>query len=263
MTRALMLPLLMCAVLAACTTGSGKRTADSLIGPGDMAALGATAFDQLKLKGRISADYDSQSFVRCVAEKLIAELPTDERDQRWEILVFEDSGASAFALPGGKIGVHREMLDVIGNEEELAALIAHELGHLGNQHPAHRVAAEFTAEAAVAAVQTFRGENGPPSSRKVYALLGLGAQVGLSRPHSRQQEAVADDTGISLLARAGYPPDAMPRMWRTLDEHPQQLAWLDLHPDPQRRLEPLEASIEAAMPAFDATRAAGRRPRCR
>lgn len=263
MRRTSLLPLLSTLALAACASGAGERKAAALIGAGDIAAIGATAFDQLKLKGRMSADYEAQSFARCVAENLIAELPPQEHNQRWEILVFEDAGATAFALPGGKIGVHRELLELVADESQFAAVIAHELAHLGHQHPAARVSAEFSSEAAVAAVQTYRGVDGPQPSRSVYALLGLGPQVGVLRAYARDQEAAADAAAISLMARAGYPPDAAPKLWRTLDQAAQEPAWLANHPDPDRHVAQLEARLEAALVEYDHARAAGRQPRCR
>lgn len=262
MSRAL-LPLVLTLALAACASDSGARKTAAAIDAADMAALGAAAFDQLKSKGRLGTDYEAQSFARCVAEKLIAELPPQEHNQRWEILVFEEPGATAFALPGGKIGVHRELLDRVVDEARLAALLAHALAHLEHQHPAARVSAEFSSEAAIAAVHTYRGAQGPQASRAVYALLGLGEQVDMRRPYARDDEAAADATAILLMARAGYAPDAASDAWRTLDQPPRATAWLDVHPDPDRHIAGLSAQREAANAAFEGARAAGRQPRCR
>jgi predicted Zn-dependent protease len=263
MRKLLLLCVCLSVALVGCATDSREHKAGSPIDDDAMAGIGATAFDQLKLKGQLSADYDSQSFLRCVADNLIAELPAEDQAVRWEMLVFEDAGADAYALPGGKIGVHREMLALVSNESQLAALIAHELGHLGERHSAQQLAGEFSTESAVAAVQTFRGDQSPALSRSAYALLGLGNRVGMPRPYSREHEAQADAAALNLMARAGYTPTAAPQLWRTLAEQPGSVPWLATHPDPDRHVEALEASLDAAVIEFENARANGRQPICR
>jgi predicted Zn-dependent protease len=258
-----LMALALAGLAAGCATDSRERTAGSPIDDDAMAGIGATAFDQLKLKGRLSAEYDAQSFVRCVADKLIVELPAEEQIVRWEILVFEDPGADAYALPGAKLGVHREVLAMVDDEAQLAALIAHELAHLVERHSAQRLASEFSTESAVAAVQTFRGEQSPPQTRSAFALLGLGNRVGMPRPYTRAHEAEADNTALALMARAGYPPTAAPELWRTLAEQQASVAWLNTHPDPDRHADALEGHLETALIEFDLARANGRQPRCR
>jgi predicted Zn-dependent protease len=261
------IPLFLCfaltLALVGCTTHSRERKAGSPIDDDAMAGIGATAFDQLKLKGNLSADYDAQSFARCVADHLIAELPAEDQEVRWEILVFEDAGADAYALPGGKIGVHREMLAIVGDENQLAALIAHELGHLRQRHSAQRLASEFSTESAVAAVQTFRGDQSPPQTRSAFALLGLGNRVGTARPYSRAHEVEADNAALALMASAGYPPTAAPQFWQELAERQGSISWLTTHPDPGRHVEVLEDGLAAAIIEFDHARTTGRQPRCR
>jgi predicted Zn-dependent protease len=261
------IPLFLCCALTlalvGCATDSRERKAGSPIDDDAMAGIGATAFDQLKLKGNLSADYDAQSFVRCVADNLIAELPAEHQEVRWEILVFEDPGADAYALPGGKLGVHRDVLPMVDDEAQLAALIAHELAHLGQRHSAQRLASEFSTESAVAAVQTFRGDQSPPQTRSAFALLGLGNRVRMPRPYSRVHEVEADNAALALMARAGYPPTASPELWQRLAEQQGPISWLITHPDPGHHVEVLDDGLEAAVIEFDQARAKGRQPRCR
>jgi len=223
-------------LLAACSNAPSTRESVQLIDKSDMAAIGATAFDQLKRKSQLSADYESTRLLRCVANQLIAKLP-NSTEQNWEIVVFEDNKPNAFALPGGKLGMSTGMLKLAGSPAQLAAIISHELGHIEKNHATQRVSSGFTADAAVAAVQSYRAELGPQPSRALYALLGLGSLVGTALPYSRTDEAQADRAGLQLLAQAGYDPSAAVELWTTLatpsDTPPQ---WLQAHPDPQQRL---------------------------
>lgn len=262
MSRFLLLPLTLAALLGACAGGTSKRVPQVVIDDDDMAAIGTTAFEQLKHKGQMSADFNAQSFVRCVADHLVAELSADDQAQRWETIVFEDTSANAFALPGGKIGVHRGMLDVIADEGQLAAVLAHELGHITHRHAALRVSGGFAAEAAIAAVQTYRGDDGPQASKALYALLGLGTHVGTPLPYSAAQESAADAAAVRLLARAGYNPMSATALWSTLQTQPAS-PWLTSHPDPNRHIDELNVMVKSVAAEYTDARAAGKQPRCR
>lgn len=257
--------LLVALLLGACADSSQTRPDRARISDNDMAAISASAFEQLKSKNQLSADYEAYSLVRCVSDHLVAELAETDRALRWETVVFEDASALLYALPGGKLGVHRGLLQVTPEEAQLAAAIAHELGHIAQRHVAERVSAEFALEAAVAAAQTYRGKQGPEPSKQLYALLGLGTQVGEIRPFSDAQELAADSAGLRLLARAGYPADAAPALWQTLAEQAsaQTASWLASHPQPARRANALRLQLAAVRPDEEAAQAAGRQPHCR
>lgn len=265
MRKRLVFALLAPLLSGACANSSGSRQDSARISDDDMAAISASAFEQLKSKNQLSADYEAYSLVRCVSEHLVAELAEADRALRWETVVFEDANALLFALPGGKLGVHRGLLRVTSEEAQLAAAIAHELGHIAQRHTAERVSADFTLEAAVAAAQTFRGEQGPTPSKHLYALLGLGALVGEGRPYSEAQESQADLAGLRLLARAGYPADAAPALWQALADQSsvQTASWLASHPQPARRADELRSQLAEVRPDEEAAQAAGRHPGCR
>lgn len=261
----LVFALLLTLVLGACASSSPPRTASARIDDEEMAAISASVFEQLKSKNQLSADYQAHSLVRCVTDHLVAELSEEDRALRWETVVFEDNDALIYALPGGKLGVHQGLLAMTIDEAQLAAAIAHELGHIAQGHAADRVSAKFTLEAAVAAAQTYRGDQGPQPSRELYALLGLGALVGEPRPYSAEHEREADLASLRLLARAGYPVEAAPALWQRLADQPQaeSIDWLASHPQPGRRANDLRSALASVSVDVEAARAAGSQPRCR
>lgn len=260
-----LIALLFTLLLGACAGSPESRSGKTAISDDDMAAIGATAFEQLKSKNQLSADYEAVSLVRCVTDHLVAELADEGRQLRWETVVFEEADALVYALPGGKLGVHRGLLAVTADEASLAAAIAHELGHLAHRHVADRVSAEFTLEAAIAAAQTYRGDQGPQRSKQLYALLGLGPQVGQPRPYGNAQERQADLAGLRLLARAGYPPEAAPALWQSLADQarPETGDWIASHPQAGRRAADLRSALASVSVDADAARVAGRQPHCR
>ena len=78
-------------------------------------------------------------YVRCVVGALVRELPAEWRSTGWETAVFVDKEPNAFALPGGKVGVNTGIFTVARNQDQLAAVIAHEIGHVISHHHDERI----------------------------------------------------------------------------------------------------------------------------
>jgi predicted Zn-dependent protease len=177
--------------------------------------------------------------------------------------VFEDDTANAFALPGGKIGVHTGLLEVAKTQDQLAAVLGHEVSHVLAGHSNERVSAEFAAQAGMAALQAVADASNPMHGRAL-ALLGTGAQVGILLPYSRAHESEADLMGLDLMARAGFDPRQSIALWRNMASAGggQPPEFLSTHPSHQTRIRDLEARIPQALPLQEQARARGRRPAC-
>lgn len=253
------------AVLAACATNPSGRKALILIDDRTMNQMGATAFTELKRSGRPSSNATISRYVECVSRKLIAELPDPWRRLEWEVVVFDDDSPNAFALPGGKVGVHTGLLPVARSEDQLAAVIGHELAHVWSQHGAERVSQQFAAQAALSAVEAYGSSRGGNSAQAM-ALIGLGAQVGVLLPFSRLHESEADQRGQDLMAKAGYDPAAAAALWANMQaasgrSTPQ---FLSTHPDPARRQQRLAERAQSAnvQQLVNRARSAGKGPGC-
>lgn len=259
---------LVLAALAACVTTPTGRRALHLMPEDQLAELGAQAFRELKLGKPATSDSGTTSFVRCVSRALIRQLPAElASPDAWEIVVFEDETPNAFALPGGKIGVHTGILRAAKNEAQLAAVIGHELGHVTAHHGNERVSQSLAAEGGLQLIALFSGAADPQASetkRLVIGLLGAGVQVGVLLPFSRTQESEADRIGLELMARAGFDPEESVALWRNLEALGGNAApeLLSTHPSPGSRIEGLEQQMAPAREAFSAARSEGRRPGC-
>ena len=119
--------------LVACATSPLGRRQLLLMPAAQMDQMGLTAYSQLKQQTPLSTNQAQISYVRCVSNALTATL---DGTQNWEINLFEDPTANAFALPGGFMGVHTGLLKVAQNQHQLAAVVGHEIGHVLAQHPA-------------------------------------------------------------------------------------------------------------------------------
>jgi len=255
---------LVIATLTACATSPTGRSQFIMIPEGQMVQMGAQAFQQMKKRQKVADDPRAQRYVQCVADAITVQLGGGYAGTQWEVAVFQDDTPNAFALPGGKIGVHTGMLDVAKNQHQLAAVIGHEVGHVMSRHGAERVSQQYAANTAMQLVDAYAGEGSSQSSKTVMSLLGLGAQVGVLLPYSRLHESEADIIGLDLMARAGFDPRESIELWRNMagqgGNRPPE--FLSTHPHPRGRIEKLQARMPGALNIYQQARNAGRRPNC-
>ncbi len=223
--------------------------------------MGIAAFDQVKSKTKVSSDPKANDYVRCVANRITATLtPAESPIRSWEVLVFASDQANAFALPGGKIGVYTGLLKVAKTQDQLAAVVGHEVAHVLARHANERVSTAYAAEASLAVVSV-SGAVSP----QLMGLMGLGTQVGVLLPFGRTQESEADLLGLDLMARAGFDPRQSIALWQNMNASRQSGAppeFLSTHPSDATRMSNLNARMPRATSLYEAAKAAGRRPRC-
>lgn len=260
-SRTLLIAALM--LLSACATSPTGRQQLLLVPEGQMQQMGVTAFQEMKQQLPLAPDPEVQRYVACIADAIIRQLPAEARARQWEVAVFQDDSANAFALPGGKIGVHTGLLKVAQTQDQLAAVMAHEVAHVLARHHAERVSQQFATQMGLDLVGAMAGPQ-TATKRQLLGLLGLGAQVGILLPYSREQEREADLYGLDLMARAGFDPRASIELWNNMSaaggRRPPE--FLSTHPGPDTRIRDLQARIPQVMPLFQQAVAQGRQPRC-
>jgi predicted Zn-dependent protease len=245
-----------------CATSPLGRKQLILIGDGQMNQMGLQSFDQLKKETPIETNPAINAYVKCIALP-IAKAADGAGVSEWEIVVFKDASANAFALPGGKIGVHTGILPVAKTADQLAAVLGHEVGHVIAKHGAERVSEGLLAQGATTAAGIgFKDKAYQPL---ILAGLGLGAQYGILLPHSRTQESEADLIGVDLMARVGFDPRESVELWKNMGaaaggKSPPE--WLSTHPANATRISNLQGAIPAALPKYQAAKSAGRAPHC-
>ncbi|MCK5859899.1 MAG: M48 family metallopeptidase, partial [Abyssibacter sp.] len=198
--------------LVACATSPLGRSQLQLFPESQMAEMGVAAFQDMKQQQPLETSSQTNGYVSCVARAIIAELP---EQRTWEVQVFKDDSANAFALPGGKIGVHTGLLDIAENQDQLATVIGHEVAHVLASHANERVSTSYVASTGLQLAQVAAGEP-TAAKQQLFGLLGLGAQVGVLLPFSRTQESEADLLGLDLMAKAGFDPRASIPLWENM-----------------------------------------------
>ena len=236
--------LLLVALMTACTTSPTNRRQVVLYSEAEMARQGEGAYRQMQSELTVSSDPRETTYVQCVADHVIAALePTLQAANRWEVTVFDSPQANAFALPGGKIGVYTGLFDVAYNQDQLAAVLAHEVGHVLAQHGNERASRSALRSAGIAAARVLGA-----SSRTVQAI-DYGSQLGLQLPFDRAQESEADAIGLMLMARAGFDPEQSIALWENMnaDAGPRPPEFLATHPSPETRMNSLRNQMDQAL----------------
>lgn len=247
------------AALAACATSPLGRSQLKLYSDDDMASMGATAFAQTQKETPVSADGRVTAHVTCVANAITRELP---EGGTWDVKVFESKEVNAFALPGRKIGVYTGLLKVTKTQDQLAAVIGHEVSHVLAGHSNERVSQQQATNAALTVASVVVG--GGALGDATMSALGLGAQYGVLLPFSRTHESEADLLGLDLMSKAGFDPREAVTLWQEMaaigGDKPPEFA--STHPADSTRIEQIQRRLPQDLPVFQQARAAGKRPNC-
>lgn len=247
-----------------CATSPTGRSQLILLPDDQMATLGAQAFDQMKVDEPVSSDPALNQYVQCISNAILSGSGLDSSGA-WEIVVFDSDQVNAFALPGAKIGVYTGMIRFAQNQDQLAAVVGHEIGHVVARHSNERVSEQQAAAIAQGGLaMVLEGFQTNPNTRNaILAGLGVGHQFGRALPHSRTQESEADVIGLDLMASAGFDPSAAPALWDSMaarGESPPE--FMSTHPAPDRRAADLRARVPDVQSKYDGARRLGRRPAC-
>jgi predicted Zn-dependent protease len=181
--------------------------------------------------------------------------------------VFQDDTANAFALPGRKIGVHTGLLKVARNQDQLATVLGHEVGHVIARHSAERVSDQYATQLGAQGIGVLLGAVSDPSSplhAGTMAVLGIGAQ-GVVLKFSRTHESEADLIGLDRMAAAGFDPRESVPLWQNMEaasKGARPPEFLSTHPSPETRIKDLQQRIPDALPIADQAHKQGRNPRC-
>ena len=255
------------AVLAGCATSPMGRKQLILVPDGQMDSMGVQAFSQMKAQQPIDRGKAVNAYVRCVALAVAEAAKGQTSRTAWEVVVFRDPTANAFALPGGKIGVHTGILPVASTPGQLAAVLGHEVGHVIARHGNERVSQGFVTQYGIAALGEAISGKGAQGGNQGLAvgLLGLGAQFGVLLPFSRKHESEADLIGLGLMARAGFDPREAVALWKNMAKSGggQPPEFMSTHPSHETRISDIEANLPPAIADYERAKAGGKHPACK
>ena len=266
--KPLLLALALTTALAACattTSPTGRTQYVGAVSQEQLDQLGEQAFAEAKAKTPLSRDSRQVAYVGCVVNAIVRQLPEPWNRQRWDHALFENAETNAWALPGGNVGIYTGIFKAARNQDQLAGVVAHEIGHVVSRHHDERITRQAIASGLLQVGGAVAGARyGEGVGNAVTQGGSIAAQAGFLLPNSRDQESEADVVGQQLMARAGFDPRGAVALWQNMaaagGARPPQ--WLSTHPDPSSRLRELQARADDLLPAMEAARRAGNAPRC-
>lgn len=218
-------------------------------------ALGADAAKEILSSAKRSQDTKQIQRLERVGKRVAA--ASGVQNYKWEFYLIEDAKTpNAFVLPGGKVFVYTGILRYMSNDDELAAVVAHEVGHALARHGAERMSSGQLASVGGGLLQLGLGAKGVSAQNTELAMqaFGVASQLGVILPYSRTQEYEADHIGLVLAAKAGYDPSAALTFWKKFVEAEKGAKktpeYFSTHPDTSKRIAKIEAALPDVMPLY-------------
>jgi predicted Zn-dependent protease len=242
------------AVMAgACSTVPGtNRSQLNFMSTSQMNRLGNDTFQSILREKHVIERGPDAARVKTIGNRVVqsartlyqsADLPSE-----WEIVLIDDETPNAFALPGGRIGVHTGMVQLAGDDDALAIVLAHEVGHVLAEHSAERMSQQVLMTGGLALGAAAMTDQDESTKRWTMAALGVGATVGVLLPYSRLHESESDELGLMIAANAGYDPRAAIPLWQRMAKAGGgQLEFLSTHPVPATRIDGFRRLMPQAM----------------
>ena len=241
---------------------TGRRQLN-LVSDGEILAASATQYRQFISQSNISNNGTYNAKVTQVGRRLAAATNTFLKQNgyesmlsslSWEFNVVDSKQVNAFCMPGGKIVVYTGLLNLVGNgahsDDELAAVMGHELSHALAKHANERISNQMLVQAGGQLLGAAVGNRSQMLGSLINQAYGIGAQVGVMLPFGRKQEYEADKMGLVLMAMAGYDPRYAVSFWQKMAQSKggnQTNELLSTHPSDANRIKAIEEYLPTAL----------------
>jgi len=260
------------AALAACTSTTEQGTVGversqlMFVSSAELNQAAAAQYQQViqaeTPKGNVNRNPQQAERVRNIAKRLIPQTAVFRKDAvewKWEVNVITSPEVNAWCMPGGKIAVYTGIIEKLSiTDDELAAVMGHEISHALREHSRERASQQAAAGVGASLAGIVADIFLPGSGQLATAGAGAGAQVGVLLPYSRVHETEADRMGVELAARAGYDPRAAVALWQKmakLSSGGAPIKLLSTHPSHEDRIKDLTEFSQKVMPLYEQARA--------
>jgi predicted Zn-dependent protease len=227
----------------------------SIVPESEMIAMGLASYQEFIKENPASPDKNNSNIVKEVGSRLSTavdfyfaanNMETRLDGYKWEYSLVESTVPNAFCLPGGKIVIYSGILPYTKDKNGLAVVISHEIAHAVARHGGERMSQQLLLQfGGIALGEAVK--NKPEETKSIYnTVFGIGSQLGVVLPYSREHEYEADKIGLIFMALAGYDPQSAVAFWERMSaiggNKPPE--FLSTHPTDAKRI----SKIKAAMP---------------
>jgi len=169
-------------------------------------------------------------------------------DYIWEYTLLEENEVNAWAMPAGLITFYTGILPILSNEAGAAVVMGHEVAHALHNHGQQRMSLSLLVELGAIGLSLATMGTSPEAQQVILSVYGVGTLFGKQLPFSRNNEHQADETGLLLMAIAGYDPYEGARLWERMQKAgaggtPE---FMSTHPSPPNRIRNLTSYAPTA-----------------
>ncbi len=256
--------LFLTVVISACSSTPTGRAQLTLKSEAVLAQEGARQMAIIREQAPLVQDRATIDFVACVADAIVGQLDEKAAALYWELAVVNQPDINAFVMPGGKIVVKAGILSVTENQDQLAAVIGHEVAHVTAHHANERASRGELTNYGVEVLAIILGGGYYNQTQGAMSALSTASTLGLSNPFSRMQETEADVIGLEYMARAGFDPRQSVELWKNMNAKAETKIpeFMSTHPSGDTRIESLIDEYSKTLPLYNEAQAAGLQPNC-
>lgn len=222
--------------------------------PAQEMALGLQSYQQILGDSQVLPTNEPVvQAVQQIGERLKRAAAPEDPGFEWAFNVIDSDQANAFALPGGYTAIYTGLIPIAENEDGIAVIMGHEIGHALAHHGAERMAQQNMQRIVGAGVSLGAGGMDMGAQRAVMGVFGGISQYGYALPFSRKHESEADYIGLILVARACYDPREAPLLWERMGANggatPPEFQ--STHPSPETRVSDFQAWMPEAIEIYN------------
>ncbi len=200
------------------------------------------ALESMQRFGKPVAKESLQQYVNLVGNAVAANSKRPSIPYRFAVL--DSPVQNAFAVPGGVIFISKSLVGIMENEAELAAVLAHEVGHVAGKHAISTIRrTQFLSGVGTITAASMKGDRG----KQYESMIGDMQTVLFDKGLDKGMEFEADSAAMETLYRTGYDPRAMITVLKKLQKieatSTKKGSWFSTHPPLDERIERLEAQL--------------------
>jgi predicted Zn-dependent protease len=261
--RSLLIILVFVLFTQACTVVplTGRKQLN-LMPESEMISMSLTNYSDFMKVNPVSTDQANIDIVKTVGTDIAAavtkyfaenNLASRLEGYKWEFnLVKNDSTPNAWCMPGGKVVVYTGILKYTQDKNGLAVVLSHEIAHAVARHGNERMSQELLTQMGGIALSEALKQK-PAQTQSIFnGAYGLGTQVGVLLPFSREHELEADKLGLIFMAIAGYDPQTAIPFWERMSSMggAKPPEFISTHPSDATRIAKIKEALPGIMPYY-------------
>ena len=229
--------------LSGCTTNPDTgRQQLMLISDDQLTQMSAGAWSEIQKNERFVKSPATRRRLDRIGTKIVSAAGNPKKN--WEFHAIDSDQVNAFVLPGGQVAFYQGILDIMDNDDQVATVMGHEVGHVVGRHAAERASQQILAGVGLTVANIALATSDLQHKGTIAAVLGAGVTFGVILPYSRAHEYEADRLGVRYMANARYRPTEALTFWNRMAQKGGNTAeFMSTHPSDANRIAAMQREI--------------------